>query len=108
MAAGILRVVPEDLDSSASTIDRHAADLAATHAAADARIDGALPQLPGLAAAALAVKTAEWRQATTTFTERMTGHATAMRTSADMYTKVDDDHAQRIGTVTSAIAAMLA
>jgi uncharacterized protein YukE len=96
MSDPALRVIRADLHSSASQIDMHAAELKAMHAAAHARIDGAMPYIPGLAAAALAAKATEWQRGTAILTGRLNDHATAMHSSAVTYADTDAGNARRI------------
>jgi uncharacterized protein YukE len=99
MAETGVRVDPEDLLISGAVVAGHAMDLQETHALADSRIDAALPYLPGLAASALAVKSAEWRATTVALTESLTDHAVAFRTSAVGYLETDDANSQVLNSL---------
>lgn len=107
MAKQPVRVIPEDLVDSAARVHRHSADLSELHAAADRRVEGALPFMPAAAAAALAAKAAEWQLATAAFTERLESHATALHTSATIFTETDDGNAQNIERVSDAVRSMI-
>jgi hypothetical protein len=99
MAERAVHVVAEDLLISGAAVDRHAMDLHEMHTLADSCIDSALPYLPGLAAAALATKSAEWQATTTALTQGLTDHATALRVSAMDYVESDEASAELLGNV---------
>lgn len=99
MAERAVRVVPEDLFISGAVVEGNAVDLQESHALAESRIEAALPYLPGLAASALAAKSAEWRAATAALTEGLIDHADAFRTSAAGYMDTDDANAQLLESV---------
>lgn len=107
MSDNVIRVVPDDLLASARVIDAHAAALQERHAIADRRIDDALPFLPGAAAAALAVKAAEWQRVTAAIVDRLDSHSSATRTASEIFADTDDDNAQRIDAVAHAVRSMI-
>jgi hypothetical protein len=80
-----VRVVPEDLQLSAATVDVHADSVRTKHAAADARIDGAQKGLPAGSAAALGAAVVKWQADSTAMVNRMIGDSTGLRNGAAAY-----------------------
>jgi hypothetical protein len=99
MPAPIVRVVPEDLWASGILVDGHAVELAGAHALTDARIDEALPYLPGLAAVAMAAKAEEWQATTAAFTGHLSDHAVTFHNDANSYVEADDSNAETLRNV---------
>jgi hypothetical protein len=84
-----VKVIPEDLQMSAGTVDTHADNVRAQHFAADGRMEAAQPGMPMGSAAALAVAVTKWQADTTTMFGRMVDHAHGLRTGAVKYTETD-------------------
>lgn len=91
-----VRVVPEDLMASASTVDAHADSMRSVHAAADGRIETAQKGVPGGAAAALGAAVTKWQADSSALFGRMAGHAEALRDAARVYAQVDGHNAAAI------------
>lgn len=88
-----VRVVAEDLQVSAATVDAHADNVRARIAAADARFDGAQKGLPAGSAAALGAAVAKWQADSTAMIERMIGGSTGLRGGARAYVSADEEAA---------------
>ncbi|BBY29956.1 type VII secretion target [Mycolicibacterium sediminis] len=87
-----LRVVPEDLQLSASTIDLRADTVRVAHATADGRIEAAQRGLPAGSAAILSGAVAKWQADSTALFARMVDHSTGLRTGAIEYSAADTDN----------------
>ncbi|WBP93104.1 hypothetical protein O6072_18010 [Mycolicibacterium neoaurum] len=93
-----VRVVTEDLQVSAATVDAHADTVRTKHAAADSRIDGAQKGLPAGSAAALGEAARKWQTDTATIVGRMVEDRTGLRSGAAAYTAADVDAAAAVET----------
>lgn len=91
-----VRVVPEDLQVSAATVDAHADTVRTQHATADCRIEGAQKGLPAGSAAALATAVAKWQADSTAMVGRMASDSTGLRSGAAAYTAADSDAAAAV------------
>lgn len=84
-----VRVVPEDLHMSAATVDVHADNVHARHAAANGRIESAQTGLPTASAVALGAAVTKWQADTTAVFGQMVGHSEGMRLGAAAYLGID-------------------
>ncbi|MDZ7881893.1 MAG: hypothetical protein U5N53_02785 [Mycobacterium sp.] len=91
-----VRVVPEDLQVSAATVDAHADGVRAKHAAADARIEGAQKGLPAGAASVLGAAVTKWQADSGAMVGRMVGDGTGLRSGAAAYATADQDAASAV------------
>lgn len=91
-----VRVVPEDLQLSAATVDAHADTVRVQHATADGRIDGAQKGLPAGSAAALGAAVAKWHTDSTAMVGRMIDDSTGLRAGAAVYTATDEEGAAAV------------
>jgi hypothetical protein len=98
-----LRVVPEDLHLSASTVDMHADDMRTKHGTADGRVEESMVGLPAGAAAALGAKLTEWQAATGVLYGDMAGHSDGLRMGAMNYSQNDQTGAENIANTSSQI-----
>ena len=98
-----LRVVPEDLQLSAGTVDVHADGVLAKHVAADGRIEAAQVGLPAGSAAALISAVAKWQGNTTALFGRMVDHSAGLRAGAGLYQQTDTDGEGEIETAAASI-----
>ncbi|MDT5066709.1 MAG: hypothetical protein QOK02_2864 [Mycobacterium sp.] len=94
-----VRVTPEDLHVSASTVDMHADDLRTKHGAADGRVEESMRGLPDGAASALGAKMTEWQATTGAIYGNMAGHSDSMRRGAAKYSQTDQTGADDIENV---------
>ncbi|MDO3398665.1 WXG100 family type VII secretion target [Mycolicibacterium neoaurum] len=94
--ADALRVDPVDLRMSSDHMDMHHADLQAAHSAANADIDAAQAGWVGASAAALQARFAEWQNTTAELCGDIAAHGAAFRKSAEGYTTVDADGADKL------------
>ncbi|MCV7251780.1 MULTISPECIES: type VII secretion target [Mycobacteriaceae] len=92
----LLRVVPEHLHLSASTVDMHADDMRTKHGTADGRVEESMAGLPAGAAAALSAKVAEWQATTGVLYGNMAGHSDGLRMGAMNYSQNDETGATNI------------
>ena len=91
-----IRVVPEDLQVSAATVDVHADEMHVRHATANGRIEAAQFGLPAGAAAALNTAVTKWQADTATLFGRLVGHSTGLRVGAASYQQTDEHSAGEI------------
>ena len=91
-----VRVVPEDLQVSAATVDAHADGVRAKHAAAVAQIEGAQKGLPAGAATALGAAVTKWQADSTAMVRRMIDDGNGLRSGAAAYTAGDQDAAAAV------------
>ena len=94
-----LRVSIEDLAASGVAVTGHGEDLAVAHAAADGRIDAALPGWQGQSAAALAAKAATWTHDSRTLLARLSDHAQGLHTSAAEFWAHEQRSAQALNSL---------
>jgi uncharacterized protein YukE len=99
-----LRVVPEDLHLSASTVDTHADDMRTKHGAADGRIEESTRGLPAGAASALSAKVTEWQATTSTLYGNMASHSDGLRMGALKYSQNDQSSAASLEKVVDEIS----
>ncbi|SRR5690606_4920383 len=92
-----VEVSPEDLRASAHYVDTLAETLNVQHAAADARIQAAMPSQIGRSAAMLRAAATKWQEDTAKFHARLSGHGQALRESGAMYEATDMDGARAVG-----------
>lgn len=93
-----VRVVPEDLQVSAATVDAHADSVRIKHAAADGRIESAQKGLPAGSASALGAAVAKWQTDSTAMVGRMIADSDGLRSGAASYTAADADAAAAVET----------
>ena len=98
-----VRVVPEDLNMSAATVDVHADDVQLRHATADGRIESAQRGLPTASAAALSTAVTKWQADTAALFGRMVDHSAGLRFGANGYQQTDQTSASDIDAVSVAI-----
>ena len=98
-----IRVVPEDLQVSAATIDAHADAVRTKHAAADGRIESAQKGLPAGSAAALGAALSKWQADSTAMVGRMVADSDGLWSGAASYTGADADAAAAVETAGSRI-----
>lgn len=91
-----VRVAPEDLMVSASTVDAHADGMWLKHGTADGRIEGAQKGMPTGSNVALSGAVAKWQADSTALFGRMVGHGQGLRTGAAAYEQVDAQNADDI------------
>lgn len=91
-----VRVAPEDLMTSASTVDAHADTMRSAHATAQANIEAAHIGVPGGAAVALTAAVTKWQADSTAMFAQLVGHAEALRDGARVYVQVDEHGAAAI------------
>ena len=94
-----VRVVPEDLHVSASTVDAHGDELWFRHGSADSRVEAAQAGVPAQAATALTGALTKWQADTTALFSRFVELSEALRTAAVDYTQTDAHNAARIAVV---------
>ncbi|BBZ06947.1 hypothetical protein MDOR_11160 [Mycolicibacterium doricum] len=100
-----VRVVPEDLHVSASTVDAHGDELWLRHGSADSRVEAAQVGVPAQAATALAGALTKWQADTTALFGRFVELSEAMRTAALGYAQTDAHNAARIAGVGDQVTA---
>jgi hypothetical protein len=98
-----LRVVPEDLQLSAGTVDVRADGVLAKHVAADGRIEAAQVGLPAGSAVALNSAVAKWQGNTAALFGRMVDHSAGLRAGASLYQQADTDGASEIDATAAPI-----
>lgn len=86
-----LRVVTEDLQVSAATVDVHADGMRARHATADGKIESSQGGLPAGAATAVGTAVAKWQADTSALYGQLVGHSHGLRSGATAY-HVADEH----------------
>jgi hypothetical protein len=91
-----VRVAPEDLHLSATTVDMHADNVRVKHASADGRIESAQRGLPVGSAAMLTSTVAKWQADSAALFGRMVDHSTGLRTSATAYVTTDTDNGTEV------------
>ena len=99
-----LRVVTEDLRVSAATVDVHADDLRARHAAADGKIGSSQRGLPAGSAVALGAAVTKWQADTSALYEQLVGHSHGLRSGAAAYQVADDSGATAVDAAGDGIA----
>lgn len=85
-----IRVVPEDLQLSASKVAGHAEELRARHIASDSRIGDAEAGVPAASAAALSAAVTKWQVDTTALHGFLTSHGQAMGAAASAFTTTEE------------------
>lgn len=91
-----VRVAPEDLLVSASTVDAHADTMRAAHVAADGSIEAAEAGVPAGSVVALTAAVTKWQADSTVLFGRMSEHAEALREGAVAYAQTDEHSATAI------------
>lgn len=91
-----VRVVPEDLQVSAATVDAHADSVRTKYATADGLIEGAQKGLPAGSAAALGAAVTKWQADSTAMIGRMIGDSNGLRSGASAYMAADSDAAAAV------------
>ena len=102
--SGWFRVVPEDLQVSAATVDVHADEVHVRHTTSDGRIAAAQLGLPTASSAALSSKVAKWQDDTATMFGRMVDHSAGLRAGASLYQQTDNGAASEIASAAAAIS----
>jgi uncharacterized protein YukE len=92
----LVRVVSEDLQMSAGTVDAHADDLRTRHATADGRIESAQRGVPAGSVAALMSAVAKWQGDSSALFGRLVDHGHGLRAGAAAYERTDHDGATAI------------
>ncbi|KUI05358.1 hypothetical protein AU189_03025 [Mycolicibacterium acapulense] len=91
-----VRVAPEDLMVSASTVDAHADGMWLTHGTATSRIEGAQKGVPPAANVALSAAVAKWQADSTALFGRLVDHGHALRAGAAVYEQTDGQNAENL------------
>jgi WXG100 family type VII secretion target len=103
-----IRVVAEDLESSAAKVAGHAEELHARHIASDSRISEAEAGVPVAAAAALSTAVAKWRLEAKVLHGSLAGHGQALGAAASTFTATEQRNTTDVqavgGQASSAIA----
>jgi uncharacterized protein YukE len=94
-----LRVVTEDLQVSAATVDMHADGMRAHHAAADGRIESSQRGLPAAAAVAFGAAVAKWQGDTAALYRQLVDHSQGMLSGAAGYHLADQSGAADVDAV---------
>ncbi len=91
-----IRVIPEELQVSAATVDAHADAVRSRHADADGQIESAQRGLPAASSAALSTAVTKWQEVSTALFGKMVDHSNGLRAGASGYTQTDQDKAAQI------------
>lgn len=91
-----LRVITEDLQVSAATVDVHADGMRARHGAADGKTESSQHGLPAGAAVALGAAVTKWQADTSTLYGRLVDHGQGLRDGAMAYRIADEDGAAEV------------
>jgi len=91
-----VRVAPEDLLVSGSTVDAHADTMRAAHVAADGSIEAAQVGVPAGSVVALTAAVTKWQTDSTALFTGMSEHAAALREGAVAYAQTDEHSATAI------------
>jgi hypothetical protein len=91
-----IRVVSEDLQVSAATVDVHADELHLRHGAANGRIEAAQVGVPAGSAVALTAAVAKWQADTAVLFGNLVDHSQALLGAAAGYTSTDEHNAAEI------------
>lgn len=91
-----VRVVCEDLQMSAATVDARADDLWTRHATADGRIELAQRGVPAGSALALMSAVSKWQGESSALFGRLVDHGHGLRAGAAAYERADHDGATAI------------
>ncbi len=94
-----IRVVPEDLDASATTVGMHADELQLRRTAAGGRIVAAQAGVPTGAAAALSTAVAKWRVDTDRHFSGLVDHSKGLGLSAVAYGRTEEHNAQSLASL---------
>lgn len=100
---GHIRVAPEDLHTSAGTVDTHAEELHARHIAANGRIAAAHKGVPTNAAVALNVAVTRWEAETTALHGHLVAHSGALRGAAQEYVSTEENNAATVQSVENGV-----
>jgi len=92
----MVRVVFEDLQISAATVDGHADDLWTRHATAAGRIEAAQRGVPAASVAALESVVAKWQGDSSAMFGRLADRGEGLRAGAAAYQRTDHDSATAI------------
>ena len=94
-----VRVAPEDLMVSASTVDAQADGMWLKHGTADGRIEGAQKGVPTGSNVALTAAVAKWQADSTALFGRLVDHSQGLRVGAAAYENTD---VQKAGNIAAA------
>ena len=94
-----IRVVPEDLHASATTVGAHAEELQLRRTAATGRIEDAQAGVPSGAAAALSAAVAKWQVDTERHFTALSDHSKGLGLSAAAYSKTEEGNTDSIASL---------
>ncbi len=94
-----IRVVPEDLHTSATKVDNHAEELEARHTSAHGRIEAAQVGTPAVSAAALSAAVAKWQTDSSTLVGNLLQHGEGLRGAAVRYTSTEESNTSDVTAV---------
>jgi hypothetical protein len=94
-----LRVITEDLQGSAATVDVHADGMRARHGAADGRIESSQRGLPAGAAVAVGAALAKWQADTSALYGQLVERSQGLRSGAAAYHLADEGGAAEVDAV---------
>ncbi|HEU4360396.1 MAG TPA: WXG100 family type VII secretion target [Mycobacterium sp.] len=103
-AAMVLRADVEQLVTAAVQVARHGEELAATHLAADNRLESAAPGWAGRSAAALDRRAELWREQSNRLVARVGGHASGLHSSACEFSAMELANSVALGAPSSPTA----
>lgn len=91
-----VRVAPEDLMVSASTVDAHADGMWLNHGTATGRIEAAQNGVPTGSNVALTGAVAKWQTDSTALFDRLVEHSQALWAGAAAYDRADAQNAENL------------
>ncbi|MCG5431057.1 hypothetical protein LV457_01940 [Mycobacterium sp. MYCO198283] len=97
--AQVVRVVPADLDRSATKVTDHAEGFDARHSLTQTRIGESQAGMPAAAAAAIGATLSKWQDDSAAIRLQLDGHSVSLRAAATGYAATESGNATDLAAV---------